>query len=155
MVHKAWKLPNPGLAHVDMYEKGLTVIKHTKRHTFTEIFYITPGDILTNYTAARAKSGSITASFHCGASYVTDADKPGSLVHMPCGVTSFDSKRPVYFDMYVPAKMVCTDDMEALFMIAGRSKTCRRLSKVVAAKRTVICNSSVSNAGSTCPVSAI
>jgi hypothetical protein len=150
-LHGIWKLTNPGLAHADVYEKGLTVIKHTKRRTFTEVFYITPSDILTNYTAVRAKYGAVTAPFHCGGSYVTEADEPGSLVHVPCGAIKFDSSFPDFFNMVVPAKMVCTDDMMATFTLAGKTKNCRRLSKVSAEKREIICGTS--NAGSICPVS--
>lgn len=152
MIHGIWKLTNPGLVYADVYEKGFSVVKHTKKVSYTEYFHITPTDILTNYTAARAKSGNVTASFHCGGSFVTEAKKPGSLVPQSCGAIKFDSKRPAFFDMTLPAKMTCDDVMKAKFSILGKTRSCKRLSMIPAADRQIICANSI-NAATICPVS--
>lgn len=149
MIHGIWRLTNPGLAYADVYEKGLLVIKHTKKQSVTEYFHITPQDILANYTAARTKSGNMTASFRCGGSFVTDAKKPGSLTPQACGTVAFETKRPAYFNMAVPAKMTCDDNKRAKFTVLGKTKSCNRLSKITAADRKVICANS--NAAAACP----
>jgi len=151
MLHGIWKLTNPGLVHADIYEKGLAVIKHTKTHSVTEVFYITPQDILTNYSAARSKSGSITSDFHCGGSFVTDAKKPGSLVPKSCGTIAFDNQRPAYFDMVVPAKITCDDNKKGRFFVNGKTKTCNRLSKITTAERESLC--AHDDVAAACPVS--
>lgn len=155
MIHGIWRLTNPGLAYADVYEKGLSVIKHTKKASYTEYFHITPTDILTNYTAARGKSGNITASFHCGASFVTDAKKPGSLVPQPCGTIKFDTKRPAFFNMTLPAKFTCDDVKKTKFSVLGKTRTCKRLSLIPAADRQTICFMSGGNAAIMCPVSSM
>jgi hypothetical protein len=151
MIHKIWKLTNPGLAYADVYEKGLSVVKHMKDETVTEFFHITPADILANYTAARAKSGGITSSYSCGGSFVTDAKKPGSIVPKSCGTIAFDKTRPAYFNMAVPAKITCDDNKQTEFTFEGKTRNCKRLSKQTAALRKVICASS--SVAAACPVS--
>jgi hypothetical protein len=65
---------------------------------------------LRSYSDARAVSGKVTSDFYCGASLVTTAGKPGSLVEQEgCGVTEFDSDRPFFWDIPVIMTPVVDD----------------------------------------------
>ena len=71
-------------------------------HT-AEYILIEPDVILSDYDTARgANSGSITAAFTCDVSLVTKADEPGSLDPQEDCVITFDSTRPLVWEIPVP-----------------------------------------------------
>lgn len=57
--------------------------------------------LTTEYAAARAASGSVTASFKCDASFVTAAGEPNLSKQDDCEI-AFDSQRPKEWSIPVP-----------------------------------------------------
>merc|ERR1711894_242476 len=70
-------------------------------HT-AEYILFEPEVILTDYDEARKASGSITAGFTCGVSLVTKAEDAGSLDAQEDCVITYDSARPLVWDIPVP-----------------------------------------------------
>ncbi len=70
-------------------------------HT-AEYILFEPEVILSDYDTAREDSGSITAAFTCGVSLVTRAEDAGSLDPQEDCVITFDSARPLVWDIPVP-----------------------------------------------------
>merc|ERR1719361_108803 len=99
----AWKRANLGLKFIDNKEKSFYVVRLTHDTANTEYFSIDRQDLLTNFTAARSNSGTLTSDFSCRTSLVTKADEPGSLEEKPdgCGEIKFISERPAWWNMNV------------------------------------------------------
>ena len=70
-------------------------------HT-AEYILFEPEVTLTDYDEAREASGKITAAFTCGVSLVTTAEDAGSLDAQEDCVITFDSARPLVWDIPVP-----------------------------------------------------
>ena len=70
-------------------------------HT-AEFMLFEPEVILSDYDAAREASGSITAAFTCGVSLVTKAEDAGSLDPQDNCVNTFDTARPIVWEIPVP-----------------------------------------------------
>ena len=70
-------------------------------HT-AEYILFEPEVILTDYGEAREANGSITAAYTCGVSLVTKAEDAGSLDAQEDCVITFDSARPLVWDIPVP-----------------------------------------------------